>query len=262
MPWSLPSLVGPLALLMLGAALLAAACGSDGKDDASIAPAPAPPAATAAAPSATAEEDAGTAQTSQESQASTTPAAQPAAGSQQGAAASTGQAGAAAQATTDQDEEAEGEEAGLSPAVAALLSLATATCNGEWRNLTFGSVGAASLTFEDMSAEGGVAVITLDGNVFGSAGGTVRVPFTFDGRVLTVDADADFLGKAQITYDTETSTVAGGLLGPHALGPDSTVTLTSFDFELLPPTITLEVDIDFGDGTVGAQSVLEVGCTL
>jgi len=86
------------------------------------------------------------------------------------------------------------EEQGVLAAVNGVI------CTGGWTNLTFGSTGSFDAAFAANDAgDSGTVTITLGGNVFGVAGGTVELPLALDGDNVVVDAAADFLGNAKLT---------------------------------------------------------------
>ncbi len=95
---------------------------------------------------------------------------------------------------------------------------------------------------------------------FGSAGGTVELPFTLQGENTVIDRDGDFLGVTKMTFSADGSLVEAVFEAPPAFGtPDSKVTLEDFAFD--GTTLTSAVKIDFGGGAGTAESVLESTCS-
>jgi hypothetical protein len=104
----------------------------------------------------------------------------------------------------------------------------------------------------------GAIVITVGGNAFGAAGGTVTLPYTISSQgQFLVNSDAGFLGHVQITVDP-TGKISGGMTGPPALGPNGRVSVTSFSY--VNKALTAAVDIDFGNGSPHASSKVDATC--
>jgi hypothetical protein len=134
------------------------------------------------------------------------------------------------------------------------------TCTGDWTNLTFGSTGSFEASFAANEAgDAGTVTITLGGNVFGGQGGTVELPLVVDGDNVTVDSDADFLGDAQLTFDSSGAATDAVFVAPPQFGNDaSKATLDGFAFD--GESLTSKVLIDFGDGST-AESAIESTCS-
>jgi hypothetical protein len=142
----------------------------------------------------------------------------------------------------------------------AIAAVDGVTCSGDWTNLTCGSTGSFEAVFAVNSAgDGGTATITLGGNVFGAAGGTVELPFALDGDNVVVDAAADFLGTANLTFSTDGAAVDAVFEAPPAFFNDaSTATLEDFAFD--GSSLSTFVQIDFGDGRE-ARSEITSSCS-
>jgi hypothetical protein len=133
------------------------------------------------------------------------------------------------------------------------------TCTGDWTNLTFGSTGSFEAVFAANEAgDAGTVTITLGGNALRSSGGTVELPLMTDGDNITVDADADFLGTAQLTFDSSGSATDAVFAAPPGLGAAGTATLADFAFD--GESLTTRVLIDLGDGSA-AESAIESTCS-
>lgn len=133
------------------------------------------------------------------------------------------------------------------------------TCTGDWTNLTFGSTGSFEAVFAiNEAGDAGTVTLTLGGNVFGVAGGTVELPVTVDGDSVVVDSAADFLGNAKLTFDSSGAATDAVFEAPPAFGnPASKATLEDFAFD--GSALTTTVQIDFGDGST-ATSAIESTC--
>lgn len=170
----------------------------------------------------------------------------------------------ATEAATEAATMAATEAATMAPtevAASALAPLDGLTCSGDWTNNTFGSTGSFEVSFTVNDAgDGGVATVTLGGNVFGATGGTVELPFSLQGGNAVVDSDGDFLGAAKLTVGVDGTVQEAVFEAPPAFGtPDSKVTLEDFAFD--GSTLTSAVKIDFGSGAGTAESVLESSCS-
>ncbi len=214
----------PLALITASVLLLAAAC-SDGDDSDETAgtPAPSPTAAAAAtsgpAPTATAE--------------------------------------AMAEATSTPPPTATATSS--DPAAGALAALDGLVCTGGWENLTFGSTGSVELTVDIAAdASGGTLTMEIGGNVFGAEGGTVSVPFTRSGAIITAEADLGFMGSLTAVFEDGVLQEAT-FEAPPALGSAANVTVSGFVFD--GEQLSANLDIDFGGGGGSAQSRVEVTCS-
>ena len=171
---------------------------------------------------------------------------------------------AATAAATTAATEAATEAATMAPTEAAASVLAPLdglTCSGGWTNKTFGSTGSFEVVFTvNEAGDGGVATVTLGGNVFGATGGTVELPFSLQGSNAVVDSDGDFLGAAKLTIGIDGTVQEAVFEAPPAFGTaDSKVTLEDFAFD--GSTLTSSVKIDFGAGAGTAESVLESTCS-
>ena len=155
-------------------------------------------------------------------------------------------------ATAEPTEEAM-DEAGVLAAVDGI------TCTGSWTNITFGSTGSFEALFAaDADGATGTVTITLGGNVFGAAGGTVVLPLAANGSSVETDAAADFLGNAKLTFDSDGNATSAVFEAPPAFGnAASKATLEDFAFD--GETLTTRVLIDFGDGS-SAESKVESAC--
>ncbi|MDA0351674.1 MAG: hypothetical protein O3A10_05635 [Chloroflexi bacterium] len=134
------------------------------------------------------------------------------------------------------------------------------SCTGGWTNLTFGSTGSFDAAFAANDAgDSGTVTITLGGNVFGVAGGTVELPLALDGDNVVVDAAADFLGNAKLTFDSSGAAKDAVFEAPPAFNnAASKATLEDFAFD--GTSLTSTVQIDFGDGST-ATSAIESTCS-
>ena len=99
------------------------------------------------------------------------------------------------------------------PSARAAAEAAAGTYEGEWRNLTFGSSGAAAVTLT-VSGDNLVAVFNLDGQVFGQ----------FDPEPEPITLPLDQLGSGTVQGESE-------LFGPF------TLTVTADGFRLEAPAI-------------------------
>jgi hypothetical protein len=131
------------------------------------------------------------------------------------------------------------------------------TCSGDWTNLTFGSTGSFEAVFA--ANDGGTATTTLDGNVFGAAGGTVELPFALDGDNVVADAAADFLGTENLTFSTDCAAVDAVFEASPAFFNDAS-TATREDFAFDGSSLSTFVQIDFGDGRE-ARSEITSSCS-
>jgi len=156
--------------------------------------------------------------------------------------------------TGDAEDDAAADDAAAADLAAVLDGLA---CTGNWENLTFGSTGAFAIRSE-LGGDGGSLTLELGGNVFGGAGGTVTLPYTIEGSELVVQGDGGFLGDVDVRVDSTGALVGGTLAAPPALGAGASVAVT--ELTLGSGTLHLAVDIDFGDGSAPAQSVVDADC--
>ena len=141
----------------------------------------------------------------------------------------------------------------LSAFAAAISGL---SCSGTWTNVTFNSSGPSFIKASG-TGNAGTITLTIGGNAFGAAGGTVNLPFTVKDGQFVVDTDAGFLGHVQATVDG-TGKISGGMTAPPSLGPKEKVAITSFGFA--NKGLTAAVDIDFGTGAPHATSKLDATC--
>lgn len=141
-----------------------------------------------------------------------------------------------------------------------ILALNGVACTGGWTNLTFGSTGSFEAVFASNDAgDAGTVTITLGGRVFGAEGGTVELPLAVDGDNVVTDSAADFLGNAQLTFDSSGGVVSGVFAAPPAFFNDnSNATLEDFAFD--GTSLTTMVNIDFGDGSAPARSEITSSC--
>lgn len=157
----------------------------------------------------------------------------------------------------DADADASGDataDDGVDPALAAVLD--GLSCTGDWQNTTFGSTGAFAVSSE-LGGGGGQFTLELGGNVFGAVGGTVTLPYTIEGNEIVIAGDGGFLGALDLRIDPS-GTVGGTIAAPPALGANASVTVT--EFSLTGQALRLAVDIDFGDGSAPAMSVVDATC--
>lgn len=140
------------------------------------------------------------------------------------------------------------------PALVSLLD--GLTCSGTWTNETFGSTGSFEIGF-DLAASGGTVTLALEGNVFGSAGGRLRIPVSIEGETLRAEGDIGYLGSvtAVVRADGRFEIV---LDAPPALGKGATVTVTklALDGDALTMTVRIEVG-----GALFATSKVEATCS-
>ncbi len=136
-----------------------------------------------------------------------------------------------------------------------LAAASGVTCTGDWTNLTFGSTGSFEAVFDiNEAGDAGTVTLTLGGNVFGAAGGTVELPVTVDGDNVVVDTAADFLGNAKLTFDSSGAATDAVFEAPPAFGnPASKATLEDFAFD--GSALTTTVQIDFGDGSMATSEI-------
>lgn len=146
------------------------------------------------------------------------------------------------------------------PAEAGLLSVLNGvSCSGDWTNLTFGSTGSFDAVFAANEAgDAGTATITLGGSVFGAQGGTVELPIAIEGGNVVVSAAADFLGNANLKFDSEGNAVEAVFEAPPAfLNDASKASLENFQFD--GSSLSMMIAIDFGDGRT-AESEITSNC--
>jgi len=181
-------------------------------------------------------------------------------GSEPTTAATSANTAAPSAAATEEPTE-EPTEVATEEAPSPLVAIDGLTCSGGWENLTFGSTGSFEVVFAVNDAgDGGVATLSLGGNVFGAQGGTVEVPFTLQGANAVIDSDADFLGHAKMSIGVDGAVQEAVFEAPPAFGtPDSKVTLEEFAFD--GSTLTTKVKIDFGAGSGTAESVVTSSCS-
>lgn len=143
---------------------------------------------------------------------------------------------------------------------AGLLSVLNGvSCSGDWTNLTFGSTGSFDAVFAANDAgDAGTATITLGGSVFGAQGGTVELPIAIEGGNVVVSAAADFLGNANLKFDSEGNAVEAVFEAPPAFFNDaSKASLENFQFD--GSSLSMMIAIDFGDGRT-AESEITSNC--
>jgi hypothetical protein len=69
----------------------------------------------------------------------------------------------------------------------------------------------------DDEGDAGAVMITLGGNVFGAAGGTVELPLAVDGDNVVTDSVADFLGNSKLSFEPSGGAIDGVFEVPPAL---------------------------------------------
>jgi hypothetical protein len=227
------------ALLVASALLIAAACsGDDDSDDAGGAAAPTTAASEGTSPPAPAA--------TEEATSTPSPAASPDAASTPSPDPASTAAPTATAASSD-------------PNAEALAALDGLVCGGGWENLTFGSTGSVELTFDIAAdASGGTLTMDIGGNVFGASGGTVSVPFTRSGAVITAEADLGFLGSLTAVFEDGVLQEAT-FDAPPALGAEASVAVSNFVFD--GQQLAADIEIDFGGGGGSAQSRIEATCS-
>jgi len=160
---------------------------------------------------------------------------------------------AATEEATAEPTEAPTEEPMDEPSFLATVS--GVSCSGDWTNLTFGSTGSFEAVFAANEAgDAGTVTLTLGGFVFGVGGGTVELPLMLDGDTIVVDAAADFLGTAKLTFNADGTAGESVFEAPPAFNnAASNATLEDFVFD--GAVLTTTIQIDFGTGDTATSEI-------